>query len=66
MRQKVTRWVSRDMDGNYAMWLKKPKYITGLKEYEGSAADSLSFGDHLLNLNLACGGLAKITIERLY
>lgn len=67
MRQKVIRWVSRDDDGNYAMWIKKPKYTIGLKEYEGNAyiPSSLLYGD-LFELNLACGGIAKITIERGY
>ena len=68
MRKTETRWISRDMDGCYAMWKKKPSYseFAYWQRVKNSFIQGSSGQFSPLCINLVCGGLAKITIERLY
>lgn len=69
MKSKEVKWISRDADGGYAVWKKKPQ-----KGDDGSwdcmeengiiqiGADSWE----RLGINLACGALAKVVVTKEY
>lgn len=65
MKKQETRWISRDDDGTYIVWKKKPKMVDG--NYDGYGiiqrnADSWE----RCGVTLKCGKLAKVIIRRQY
>ena len=72
MRKKEVRWLSRDRNGRHDLWAKKPHKARdawwgakGEPYRPGRNEAAYEFADKT-GINLTCGGLAKITIERQY
>lgn len=66
MKKKEVRWISRDMEGDYEIWKRRPRR-SGIYWASGNLISILC--DDLKNyagIVLAPGSLAKVTIERQY
>lgn len=66
MKKQEIKWVSRDDDGTYVVWKKKPKLNNdGCYDGYGIIQRGASPWERL-GINLKCGGLAKVVVKRQY
>lgn len=65
MKPQEIRWISRNEDGTYIVWKKKPKLVDG--DYDGFGIVQRNAAPwERLGVVLKHGGLAKIIIKRCY
>lgn len=68
MKKQEIKWISRDEDGTYIVWKKKPKMVDG--DYNCDVGHGIiqrgADSWERCGINLKCGGLAKVIIRRRY
>lgn len=71
MKRKEVRWISRDRSGRWDFWKKKPHKARGTwwggrNEPALPSPDLMDDFTEVFGIDVACGGLAKVTIKRQY